>query len=195
MYLFSYLLCRFSGLVLAIINCNSVNIVNSCKNVVIWGFAISIYCKYLYNLMENMGIHLHAIHANKFFSCFMICLICVKWQHSDGLGITTIYFSGLKTRWTSSCHQGDVLFCQNDALQFFSRNVVFWSAVISREPRKHTCTPLVRVNFGVAFTTLYWYRRGQNVLSWRRCKIRSGWDLLFILLNWVLLFPSPPPTR
>ena len=118
LYVFPSLLCRFSGLVLTIINCNSVNIVNSCKNVVIWGFAISIYCKYLYNLMENMGIHLHAIHANKFFSCFMICLICVKWQHSDGLGITTIYFSGLKTRWTSSCHQGDVLFFQNDKLQF-----------------------------------------------------------------------------
>ena len=125
MYLFSYLLCRFSGLVLAIINCNSVNIVNSCKNVVIWGFAISIYCKYLYNLMENMGIHLHAIHANKFFSCFMICLICVKWQHSDGLGITTIYFSGLRTRWTSSCHQGDVLFFQNDKLQFLVEMLCF----------------------------------------------------------------------
>ena len=72
-----------------------------------------------------MGIHLHAIHANKFFSCFMICLICVKWQHSDGLGITTIYFSGLKTRWTSSCHQGDVLFCQNDALQFLVEMLCF----------------------------------------------------------------------
>ena len=75
--------------------------------------------------MENMGIHLHAIHANKFFSCFMICLICVKWQHSDGLGITTIYFSGLKTRWTSSCHQGDVLFFQNDKLQFLVEMLCF----------------------------------------------------------------------
>ena len=50
---------------------------------------------------------------------------------------------------------------------------MFWSVVTSKEPRKHTCTPLVRVNFKVAFTTLYWYRRGQNVLPWRRCKIRN----------------------